>query len=116
MGFIKKEAEGMAATVKVLAALLYFPHTWLIWGGLAGWLMGWLWGVLMFVATPFMGWAAVQFFEKLDQFFGTCRAIVYFITRRWYFVRLLAERDAIRTEILDLAAEVKSEPGAVATG
>ena len=67
--------------------------------------LAWPWALALFCAAPFMGWATVRFFEKLDQFFGGCRAVVFFITRRWYFVRLLAERQAIREEILALADE-----------
>ncbi len=108
MGFIKKDAEDMAATVKLLAALLFFPLTWLLLAGLATYFAGWPWALALFCAAPFTGWATVRFFEKLDQFFGGCRAVVFFITRRWYFVRLLAERQAIREEILALADEAAS--------
>lgn len=114
MGFLKKDAEDMVATVKLLAALLFFPLTWLILAFLTGWFYSWAWAVVVFLVTPFTGWAAVRFFEKLDNFFGGCRALVYFVTRRWYFVRLMAERQAIREEILDLAAEANLSPEVLA--
>ena len=105
IGFIKKEVEDIESTVKIVGALLFFPLTWLVLAGLSGYFAGWQAALAALAVTPFLGWAAVRFFEKLDQFFGSCRAIIYFITRRWYFTRLLAERQAIREEILALGDE-----------
>jgi hypothetical protein len=61
--------------------------------------------------VPFTGWAAVRFFERLDNFIGSCRAVIYFITRRWHFARLRAERQAIREELLALGNEATQANG-----
>ena len=113
IGFFKKDAEDMESTVKIVGALLLFPLTWLVLAGVTGYLFGWLWALVVLLITPFTGWAAVRFFERLDQFYGSCRAVIYFITKRWYFVRLMAERQAIREEILalgDIAAQTPANP------
>jgi hypothetical protein len=103
IGFIKE--DDIESSAKIIGALLLFPLTWLVLAGLAGYFVGWWLALAVLVIVPLTGWAAVRFFEKLDQFFGTCRALLYFVTRRWYFVRLLAERQAIREEIIALGSE-----------
>jgi 1-acyl-sn-glycerol-3-phosphate acyltransferase len=105
MGFIKDDAQDMESTVKIIGALLLFPLTWLVLAILGGYFVGWWLALAVLALVPLTGWAAVRFFEKLDQFVGSCRAVIYFVTRRWYFVRLLAERQAIREEILSLGNE-----------
>jgi hypothetical protein len=85
--------------------------TWLLLASVTGYFFGWPWALVVLLITPFTGWAAVRFFERLDRFYGSCRAVIYFITKRWYFVRLMAERQAIREEILalgDIAAQANS--------
>jgi hypothetical protein len=47
----------------------------------------------------------VRFFEEIDSFFGSFVALALFVKRRRAFVRLLAERAAIRREILALGDE-----------
>ena len=47
----------------------------------------------------------MRFFEEIDRFFGSFVALALFVTRRRSFVRLLAERAAIRREILELGDE-----------
>jgi hypothetical protein len=54
---------------------------------------------------PISGYVAILFFEELDRFLGGLRALTFFLVRRRYFVRLLAERNAIRSEILALGSE-----------
>jgi hypothetical protein len=51
----------------------------------------------------------VRFFEELDRFVAGARALVFFITRRWFFKKLLVERRAIHEEILSLGTEASSE-------
>jgi len=54
---------------------------------------------------PLCGYVAIRFFEELDRFVGSFLALALFVTRRRSFVRLLAERAAIRREILALGDE-----------
>jgi hypothetical protein len=48
---------------------------------------------------------AILFYEELDTSLGGIRVLLFFLMRRRFFVRLLAERNAIRNEILALGRE-----------
>jgi glycerol-3-phosphate O-acyltransferase / dihydroxyacetone phosphate acyltransferase len=103
-----KGAEDALASVKVLAAMLLFPLTW---AGVAAavWLRrGMEVGVLAFAVAPLTAYAALVFFERLDRIIGGARALGLFVFRRWAFLRLLAERHAIREEIVALGRAVET--------
>jgi hypothetical protein len=54
---------------------------------------------------PLCGYVAILFFEEFDQSLGGLRALAFFLVRRRFFVRLLAERKAIKSEIISLGKE-----------
>jgi glycerol-3-phosphate O-acyltransferase/dihydroxyacetone phosphate acyltransferase len=100
-----RDSEDVVSTIKIISAMLLFPLTWLTvafviykWAGL-------LVAVLLVIILPVAGYIAIRFFEELDKFLGGLRALAFFLTRRRFFVRLLAERNAIRGEILALGEE-----------
>src|SRR2546428_8065015 len=71
----------------------------------------WLWrgpwaAALVAPALPLTGYVALQFAERLDRVIGATRALSIFLLRRRAFLRLTAERRAIREEILALGREV----------
>jgi len=103
---IAKGAEDALASVKVLAAMLLFPITW---GAVAAAI--WRWqglaaALLALALLPLTGYAALGFFERLDRVVGGARALGLFVFRRRAFLRLLAERKAIREDILALGREI----------
>ena len=102
---ISKNDEDVISTVKILSAMLLFPLTWMV----AAWLSytWWGWGIALVILLllPVAGYLAILFFEGIDSFMGGSRALVFFLMRRRFFVRLLAERNAIRNEILALGNE-----------
>ena len=100
-----RQEDDVISTVKILSAMLLFPLTWLV-VGIAGykWL-GWKPAVGIAVLVPLAGYLAIRFFEGIDAFLGGLRALAFFLVRRRFFVRLLAERKAIRNEILSLGKE-----------
>jgi hypothetical protein len=65
--------------------------------------------VVTTLALPLAGYAALLFVERLDRLIGAARALALFAFRRWAFLRLLAERRAIREDILNLGAAVNQE-------
>ncbi|MGB9179032.1 MAG: lysophospholipid acyltransferase family protein [Pyrinomonadaceae bacterium] len=102
-------SDDVVSTIKIIAAMLLFPLTWMTIALLCYFRFGWLLASLALLFMPFAGYAAVRFNEKFDQFIGGARAVVYFITRRRFFLQLLAERNAIRKELLALVDEAARE-------
>ena len=103
-----KDDDDVISTVKIISAMLLFPLTWLV-AATAGYqLEGWILAILVVILIPAAGYLAIRFFEGFDKFMGGLRALVFFLERRRFFVRLLAERKAIRSEILALGEETAS--------
>jgi hypothetical protein len=89
--------------------MLLFPLTWLILA-IVGYVLlgprfGWLGAVATLVLIPICGYLAIVFFEQLDRSIAGIRVLTFFLVRRRFFVRLLAERKAIRNEIISLGKE-----------
>ena len=102
---ISKDDDDVVSTVKILSAMLLFPLTWLL-AAIAGYkFQGWTLALAALTLIPAAGYLAILFFEGIDKFMGGLRALAFFLVRRRFFVRLLAERKAIRSEILALGRE-----------
>jgi 1-acyl-sn-glycerol-3-phosphate acyltransferase len=104
-GRFGKRWPDVEATVKILAGVLIYGLTW---SGLAavGWLAAGPWGALAaMVAGPLSGLIAVGFLERLQPLLGGARGVLLALTGRRRFLRLTAERRAIREELLRVAKE-----------
>ena len=100
-----RSTEDVVSTIKIISAMLFFPLTWLVVAGLGFKFAGW-WGVLLILPVlPFTGYVAMRFLEEWDASIAGLRALTFFLMRRRFFVRLLAERRAIKAEILALGDE-----------
>ena len=100
-----KDDDDVISTVKIISAMLLFPLTWLVVAAVGYKFGGWTFALLVGAAIPLAGYLAIHFFEGFDKFLGGLRALAFFLVRRRFFVRLLAERKAIRSEILALGEE-----------
>jgi len=100
-----RDDDDVVSTVKIISAMLLFPLTWLVVAGAGYKLEGWTLAMVAVVLVPAAGYLAIRFFEGFDEFMGGLRALTFFLVRRRFFVRLLAERKAIRSEILLLGEE-----------
>lgn len=100
-----RDEDDVVSTVKIISAMLLFPLTWLLIAIAAYKLEGFVFSLTVAVLVPLAGYLAIRFFEGFDSFLGGLRALAFFLTRRRFFVRLLAERKAIRNEILALGEE-----------
>ena len=100
-----EDSEDVVSTIKIISAMLLFPLTWLAVGLVTYWYFGGWWAVIAMLVVPVSGYITIRFSEELDRFFGGMRALAFFLRRRRFFVRLLAERNAIRNEILALGDE-----------
>jgi len=101
---IAKGEEETLASVKVLAAMLLFPVTWALAAAAA-----WVWlglkpGLAVLVMLPLAGMGSLWFFARLDRLVGRARALKLLLFRRRAFLRLTAERRAIRDQIVELGA------------
>lgn len=102
---ISRDSDDVISTVKIISAMLLFPLTWIILAVLGYVYVGWIAAVLVLLVVPFAGYAAIVFFEELDKSIAGVRVLTFFLVRRRFFVRLLAERNAIRNEIVALGKE-----------
>lgn len=100
-----QDSEDVISTIKIISAMLLFPLTWLIVAVVSYFLLGWWVALLSIAVIPFCGYVAILFFEEFDQSLGGLRALAFFLVKRRFFVRLLAERKAIKSEIISLGKE-----------
>jgi 1-acyl-sn-glycerol-3-phosphate acyltransferase len=101
--------DDVVSTIKILAATLLFPVTWTAIAVLCYVYLGWVYALASLALVPLAGYAAVRFFEELDRFVAGARALLFFVTRRWFFKKLLVERRAIHEEILSLGSKALSQ-------
>jgi len=108
-GFLSKQlsrdSDDVISTVKIISAMLLFPLTWIILAALAYVYSGWVLTLVTLALVPWCGYVAIVFFEELDTSIAGVRVLTFFLVRRRFFVRLLAERNAIRDEIIALGKE-----------
>ncbi|HEU4511123.1 MAG TPA: 1-acyl-sn-glycerol-3-phosphate acyltransferase [Pyrinomonadaceae bacterium] len=102
---ISRDSDDITSTVKIISAMLLFPLTWLLVAILIYVYIHWSAALLALVVIPFCGYVAIVFFEELDESMAGVRVLTFFLVRRRFFVRLLAERKAIRNEIIALGKE-----------
>jgi glycerol-3-phosphate O-acyltransferase / dihydroxyacetone phosphate acyltransferase len=105
--FAKGESS-MLATVKFLAALAFYPLTYIALAVLAAWGLGFgpIAGVVTLIATPALGYLALRVLEDTDDVIGDLRALLHRMFRRYGYSRLVARRAAIRDELLEVAREM----------
>ncbi len=102
---ISRDSEDVISTVKIISAMLLFPLTWIVLTVLSYLYFGWIAAILALIVIPFSGYVAIVFFEELDKSVAGVRVLTFFLVQRRFFVRLLAERKAIRNEIIALGKE-----------
>jgi 1-acyl-sn-glycerol-3-phosphate acyltransferase len=103
--FSKGEGN-MIATVKFLAALAFYPLTYLAIAIFVGVRFGWTWGVMTGLALPILGYIALYVSEEIDDVIGVTRAVVHRVFRRYGHTQLVTQREAIRDEMLNVAREM----------
>jgi 1-acyl-sn-glycerol-3-phosphate acyltransferase len=102
---LSRDSEDIISTIKIMSAMLLFPLTWLILAVVGYSVFGWWAAIAALLVVPVCGYLAIMFFEELDKSIAGIRVLTFFLVRRRFFVRLLAERKAIRNEIVSLGKE-----------
>jgi glycerol-3-phosphate O-acyltransferase / dihydroxyacetone phosphate acyltransferase len=101
-----RDSDDVISTIKIISALLLFPLTWIILAVAAYVLSGWVPAVVTLLVMPFCGYVAIVFYEELDKSIAGLRVLMFFLVRRRFFVRLMAERNAIKNEIIALGKDI----------
>lgn len=104
--FAKGEGS-MIATMKFLAALAFYPLTYIALALLAAWRLGAIAGGITLIATPALGYLALRVLEDTDDVIGDLRALLHRMFRRYGYSRLVVRRAAIREELLNVAREME---------
>jgi len=107
---VARSQEDVLATVKIMAAMLFFPATWLAAAALAWKTWGPGPGLVALLLAPICGWAALVAAERLDEIAGRARALIHVFSSRYGMKRLIAERAAIREELLRIGEELELTP------
>ena len=102
---LSRDSDDVISTIKIISAMLLFPLTWIVLTVLGYVFFGWLVALLALAVLPFCGYLAILFIEELDKSIAGLRVLTFFLVERRFFVRLLAERNAIRDEIIALGKE-----------
>jgi glycerol-3-phosphate O-acyltransferase/dihydroxyacetone phosphate acyltransferase len=105
--FPRHGPDEIAPTVKILAAVLLMPLTWLVVAGLAFYFWGWRAAVAALPLAVVCGYAAMRTVEALADLRGWFKAVFLLIRRRRLFLRLLVERQALGAEVAPTAAETR---------
>lgn len=97
--FPRHGPDEIGPTVKILAAMLLMPLTWLVVSGLAFNFWGWRAAVVVLPSTVVCGYAAMRSLEALEDMRGWFKAVWLLFSRRRLFLRLLVERQALGEEM-----------------
>jgi glycerol-3-phosphate O-acyltransferase/dihydroxyacetone phosphate acyltransferase len=102
---LARHEQDVLSTFKIVSAMLFFPLTWIVVSLISWRFAGWPAALASLILSPASGFIAIRFFEKIEEFAGSFLALALFVIRRRSFLRLLAERAAIRRDILALGDE-----------
>jgi 1-acyl-sn-glycerol-3-phosphate acyltransferase len=97
--FPKHGVDEIAPTVKIAAAIVFMPLTWLVLTALVFFNRGWRAAAFAFPLSILCGYVALRSFEELHDMRGWFRAVFLLLRSRRLFLRLLIERRALRNEL-----------------
>jgi 1-acyl-sn-glycerol-3-phosphate acyltransferase len=103
--FPRHGPDEITPTVKILAAVIFMPLTWLALAAVALYFAGWRSALLVPPLAALCGYAALRSYEELYDMRGWFRAVLLLVRRRRLFLRLLLERRELREELSRLGAQ-----------
>ena len=92
--------DDIVSTVKVLAAVIFMPLTWLIGACVIWWITDWRFALLAVPAGFVLGYIALYTLERAEELRGWAKAIWLFLTQKEKFLRLYVERRGLQQELL----------------
>ncbi len=96
--------DDVLATVKIVAAAVFYPLTWIGAGITTGLRFTPAAGIGAGLVAPVAGYAAVKLVERFDRFISGTRALGFSLFERDHLARLVAERDGLRHDLEAQAA------------
>jgi glycerol-3-phosphate O-acyltransferase/dihydroxyacetone phosphate acyltransferase len=97
--FRKHGVDDITPTVKILAAVVLMPLTWLVLAGLAYLSFGWKFALLSMPAAAVCGYVALRSLEETYDLRGWFRASLLLARDRRRFIHLLLERRSLHREV-----------------
>jgi 1-acyl-sn-glycerol-3-phosphate acyltransferase len=97
--FPRHGVDEIGPTVKILAAMLFMPLTWLVVSVLVFVRWGWQAALVALPLSVVCGYVALRSLEELYDMRGWFKAVLLLVRRRQLFLRLLIERRALRDEL-----------------
>jgi 1-acyl-sn-glycerol-3-phosphate acyltransferase len=97
--FPRHGVDEIGPTVKILAAILFMPLTWLIVSTLTFVRWGWQAALVALPLSVLCGYVALRSLEELYDMRGWFKAVLLLVRRRQLFLRLLFERRALQDEL-----------------
>ncbi|MEA2176378.1 MAG: glycerol-3-phosphate O-acyltransferase / dihydroxyacetone phosphate acyltransferase [Blastocatellia bacterium] len=104
----KHGVDDIVSTVKILAAIVLMPLTWLIVAALVYIYRGWPTAAMTLPLVVLCGYVAMRFFEVIQDMKGWYKAVLVLLGQRRLFIQLLRERRALYNELKRLARNAGS--------
>jgi 1-acyl-sn-glycerol-3-phosphate acyltransferase len=102
--FTHHGADDIVSTVKVLAAMVFMPLTWLTAAAVVYFLVGWEFALLSIPISIVLGFIALHSLERFAELRGWARAIWIFLTDREAFLRMFLERRELQEKLSEIEA------------
>ncbi|MFL6256875.1 MAG: lysophospholipid acyltransferase family protein [Pyrinomonadaceae bacterium] len=97
--FPRHGVDEIGPTVKILAAMLFMPLTWLVVSAWAFVRWGWQAALVALPLSVLCGYVSLRSLEELYDMRGWFKAVLLLVRRRQLFLRLLIERSALQDEL-----------------
>ena len=105
--YAKHGVDDIVSTVKILAAIVVMPLTWLAVSAAIYFLWNWRVALMAFPVSITCGYVALRFIEELSDVQGWYKAVLVLLRQRRLFLRLLLERRSLHHAINRLGNEAE---------
>ena len=102
----KHGVDDVVSSVKILAAMLFMPLTWIITAAALYFYWDWKIALIAIPISILCGYVALVSLEEFAELRGWYKAVWLFYLKRDLFVKLVLERRAIHQELKELEAEI----------
>ena len=97
--FPRHGVDEIGPTIRILAAIMLMPLTWLVVAGMVFYRWRWEAALVSLPLSALCGYVAMRSLEELYDMRGWFKAVLLLVRRRKLFLRLLIERRALQDEL-----------------